>query len=175
MPDLNPQQFKWWHGSAYGGPTDTPGTHGVHIGTKEAARIALHARIGVRADGKDWDGTQEYGKTLLAGNNTLERLKQHATGYSFMHPNPEDHYPSADSGIPHHLKPALFPVEITGRMSNSESRPHEDFAANGRMRGHLQRGTARSGYFYQNVSEDEGSVSAVVPGWSHLRDLRKGD
>jgi hypothetical protein len=41
------------------------------------------------------------------------------------------------------------------------------------MAGLHKRGKARSGYFYKNVSEDAGSVSAVVPGWSHLKDMRK--
>lgn len=170
MPELNPQQFKWWHGSPYGGPTDTPGSTGVHVGTQEAARQALNARVGHRADGKDWDGSTEYGKTLLAGSNTLQKLGRMSTGYSIG--NGEDHYPKPDSATPHHLKPALFPVEIAGKMSNTEDRPQGDWQANGRMRGNLQRGTARSGYFYKNIAEDEGSVSAVVPGWGHLRDLR---
>lgn len=168
---LNTDQFKWWHGSPYGGPSETPGETGVHVGTKEAARQALNARIGHRADGKDWDGSQEYGKTLLAGSNTLQKLGRYTTGYTVG--TGEDHYPKPDSTTPHHLKPALFPVEIAGRMSNTPDRPHEDFAANGRMKGHLQRGTARSGYYYQNVGEDAGSISAVVPGWGHLKDLRK--
>jgi hypothetical protein len=169
---LNTEQFKWWHGSAYGGPTDTPGTHGVHIGTREAARQALNARIGHRADGRDWDGSSEYGKTLLAGSNTLQKLGRYPTGYSVG--TGEDHYPDPErSSTPLHLKPAVFPVQISGRMTNTPQNPHEDFKANGMMAGQLKRGRAKSGYYYQNVGEDEGSVSAVVPGWSHLKDLRK--
>lgn len=170
---LNTDQFKWWHGSAYGGPTDTPGSTGVHVGTREAARQALHARIGRRADGKDWDGSQEYGKTLLAGYGSVEKLGGSPTGHVVDHGKGGDYYPDPEkSSTPLHLKPALFPVEIAGRMSNTPDRPHGDWQANGRMKGHLQRGTARSGYFYKNIAEDEGSVSAVVPGWGHLKDMR---
>jgi hypothetical protein len=171
---LNTDQFKWWHGSPYGGPTDTPGSTGVHVGTREAARQALNARIGRRADGKDWDGSTEYGKTLLAGHNTLAQQGHHVVGYSSDNRHADDHFPDPErSSTPLHVKPALFPVEITGRMSNTEDRPHGDWQANGRMKGNLQRGTARSGYFYKNIAEDDGSISAVVPGWSHLKDLRK--
>jgi hypothetical protein len=31
------------------------------------------------------------------------------------------------------------------------------------MAGQIKRGRARRGYFYENVSEDAGSVSAVLP------------
>jgi hypothetical protein len=78
---LSPAQF--FHGSPYGGPTDTPGASGVHIGTQAAAREALNARIGRRADGQDWDGSSEYGKTLLAGHDTIARLGSYPTGYSY--------------------------------------------------------------------------------------------
>ena len=41
------------------------------------------------------------------------------------------------------------------------------------MHGQLKKGNARRGYFYQNDGEDAGSISAVVPSWSHLKDMRK--
>lgn len=50
-------------------------------------------------------------------------------------------------------------VEMTNQLSN----PHGDYQANGYMAGQIKRGRARRGYFYENVSEDEGSVSAVLP------------
>lgn len=164
MSALSPRQF--WHGTPYGGPSDTPGSSGVHIGTQEAARQALNARIGHRADGKDWDGTQEYGKTLLAGSNTLQKLGRYPTGYTVGHG--EDHYPASDHPLAQH-KPAMFPVELTGPMTNTPHTPHEDFKANGMMAGQLKKGNARRGYFYTNEGEDAGSVSAVVPSWTHLR------
>lgn len=162
---------QWWHGSPYGGPTETPGSSGVHVGTQEAARQALNARIGHRADGKDWDGSSEYGKTLLAGASTLERLGRHATGYSARFPSTrqEDHYPRPESETPHDAKPSLFPVKIVGPMTNTTAQPHEDFKANGMMAGQLKRGTAKRGYYYRNVGEDSGSISATVPSWNHLR------
>lgn len=161
----------WWHGTPYGGPSSTAGETGVHVGTREAAREALNARIGHRADGQDWDGTQEYGKTLLAGKKTLQRLGRYPTGYSVSVPQ-EDFYPGQHLDPmqpPMSARPAIFPVKIVGPMSNTERSPHEDFAANGRMKSLLQRGIARKGFYYTNVSEDAGSISAVVPSWDHLQ------
>lgn len=167
---LNPQQFRWWHGTPYGGPTDTPGLSGVHVGTQEAARQALNARIGHRADGRDWDGSSPYEKTLIAGRETLKKLGRYPTGYSARDRRAEDHYPDTSiSEIPGDVTPALFPVQIVGPMSNTTSAPHEDSRANAMMKGQLKRGTAKRGYYYRNIGEDEGSVSAVVPGWSHLQ------
>lgn len=167
-PNLGRQ---WWHGTPYGGASETPGASGVHVGTQEAARQALNARIGHRADGKDWDGTQEYGKTLLAGASTLERLGRYPTGYSsgFTRTGQGDHYPLPHAETPHDAKPSMFPVAIVGPMTNTTAQPHEDFKANGMMAGQLKRGTAKRGYYYRNVGEDSGSISAVVPSWQHLR------
>ena len=160
---------QWWHGTPYGGPSETPGPSGVHVGTQQAAREALNARIGHRADGKDWDGSSEYGKTLLAGSNTLQRLNRHATGYSYLRgPGGDDHYPPATSVTPRDAKPSMFPVKIVGPMTNTPATSHEDFKANGMMRGQLKRGNAKRGYYYKNVGEDAGSISAVVPSWKHL-------
>jgi 2'-5' RNA ligase len=64
---------------------------------------------------------------------------------------------------------AMIPVWITGPMSNTPGTPHEDYAANGRMASALKRGIAKRGYFYTNVSEDEGSISAVLPSRAHVR------
>ncbi len=47
-----------------------------------------------------------------------------------------------------------------------------DFKANGMMSGQLKKGNAKRGYYYRNISEDSGSVSAVVPSWNHLKDMR---
>lgn len=66
-------------------------------------------------------------------------------------------------------RPRIDAFEISGPMTNTPRTPHEDFHANGYMSGQLKRGRAKSGYFYENVSEDEGSISAVVPNGSHLR------
>jgi hypothetical protein len=63
-------------------------------------------------------------------------------------------------------------VEIIGPMSNSQSSPHEDFKANGYMKRALNRGNAKNGYYYVNVAEDSGSISAVVPNgeWLKIKD-----
>jgi hypothetical protein len=164
---LNGEQF--WHGSPNGSVGERVAAYGVHVGTYEAAKQALEARIGRRADGKDWDGTQEYGKTPVAG---------YRHGYGANAPV-EPHLPtgkatySDGSPIPLDATPALLPVRIKGPMSNSPRTPHEDFKANGYMSAQLKRGRARSGYYYTNVGEDEGSISAVVPSADHLEILNR--
>jgi len=161
---LNQQQF--FHGSVYGGPTGTPGPSGVHVGTYEAANQALNNRIGKRADGKDWDGSSEYGKTPIMGRgrrpgppDTPENLDSLSRWVS-----PE---PATLSS-----KPAVFPVSITGPMTNTPSTPRGDSASNERMAGHINHGRAKQGYYYENQYEDKGSISAVVPSWDHLKDMR---
>jgi ribosomal protein S18 acetylase RimI-like enzyme len=179
----------FWHGTPSGDLRG--GASGLHVGTQEAARQALHARIGFRADGKDWDGTQEYGTTLLAGKQNLlgrPRGRYLLTGHnaddyhagSERVPLPdEDHYPEEHHLVatfgegrepvqPHH-KPDLFPVRITGPMSNTPQTAHPDSKANGYMKAQITRGTARRGYFYRNEGEDSGSISAVVPHGGHLQ------
>ncbi len=48
-------------------------------------------------------------------------------------------------------------------MTNTPWTPHEDFPANGYMAGQIKRDRARRGYYYTNMGEDAGSISAVVP------------
>jgi hypothetical protein len=48
----------FWHGSPSGDLRG--GKSGLHVGTKEAAKQALEARIGIPADGKGWSGDREY-------------------------------------------------------------------------------------------------------------------
>lgn len=108
------------------------GKTGIHVGTKMAATQALQAKIGVPAKG-EWDGTREYGKTLLAGKNTLKKLN-YILGYDpIMNFNAtedvpeENYYPgdrkkratyfSTDKLIPLDCKPIIFPVIIIGEMS----------------------------------------------------------
>lgn len=167
--EMDPEEFAaqhgtFWHGSPSGVEGLRVGAHyGIHVGTREAARQALEARIGRPAHG-DWDGTREYGRTLLSPSRH---------GYGMGAP-PEPHYPngkalySDGTPVPLTTKPHIFPVRIIGEMTNTTTTPHEDFKANGLMAGQIKRGTARRGYYYENVGEDEGSVSAVVPARSHL-------
>ena len=169
----------------YHGSTDKSlsGKRGIHIGTKKAATQALCARIGVPADGT-WDGTREYGKTLLAGSKTLEKLESSygyflRTGFNCYAPE-EDYYPeqrkdkakySDGTEIPMDCKPIIFPVRIIGKMTNSIHTPHEDSRANSMMIRNLKSGNAKSGYYYKNIGEDAGSISAVVPNASFLEIL----
>jgi hypothetical protein len=67
---LNESDYIWYHGTASGDLRG--GRSGLHVGTYEAAKEALDATIGIPAKG-DWDGTREYGKTLLAGKKKTER------------------------------------------------------------------------------------------------------
>jgi hypothetical protein len=53
-------------------------------------------------------------------------------------------------------------------MTNEPRSAHEDWHANGYMRGQLAQGRARNGYYYHNIAEDAGSISAVVPSSDHL-------
>jgi 8-oxo-dGTP diphosphatase len=165
----------YWHGSPSG--ELHPGKYGIHLGTREAAKQALEARIGTPAVG-EWDGTREYGKTLLAGQKTMRQRKQYPTGYSSGGLE-DDHYPSGKATysdgtqVPLHVKPEIAPYRLVGPMSNSRHAPHEDFKANGMMAGQLKRGTARRGYYYKNVGEDAGSISIVVPHHSHVKRIDK--
>jgi hypothetical protein len=161
----------FWHGSPSG--DFRGGSTGFHVGTFRAAQEALNARIGTPVEG-EWDGTREYGKTLLKGRDSFsEKDGDYATGYSSDAPK-EDHYPtgqakySGGGAIPMDAKPEIRPFKITGEMSNSKDRPHADFAANGRMKSAIKKGSAKRGYFYKNEGEDAGSISAVLPSGEHV-------
>ena len=166
----------WWHGSASGDLRG--GVSGLHLGTKEAALDALRASIGVPADGSMWDGTREYGKTLLAGKNTLNKMGRYLiTGHNVYAPD-EDYYPHQHpKGMPWvgnrvpvdpTWKPFLRPFKIVGKMNNDVYHPHSDRGANASMKASLTKGNAKNGYYYRNIGEDEGSISAVVPNGSHV-------
>ena len=186
--------YKSWLNEAYTetfyhGSTDKSfaGKKGIHVGTYKAAKQALEARIGVPAEG-EWDGTREYGKTLLAGGNRLKDLHDKGifceTGYNCnWHNNDrpdEDYYPterphratySDKTPIPFDCKPIIFPVKIVGPMTNWQGMPHSDERANAMMSRNLKMGNARRGYYYENIAEDEGSISAVVPDGSFLQTI----
>lgn len=163
-----------WHGSPSGDLRG--GAYGLHIGTYDAAKEALEARIGKPADGKPWDGTRTYGETPLGGyrngygaNAAPDALPTGKASYS--------------DGTPISLdaKPHVFPVRIKGPMSNTPQNPHPDFKANGYMRAQITRGSAKRGYYYHNEGEGvtvdpttgdiKYSVSAVVPHGGHLEVL----
>jgi hypothetical protein len=161
----------------YHGSTDNnlSGKNGIHIGTKLAATQALEARIGVPAEG-EWDGTREYGKTLLAGKKSLETKPENkwkGTGFNCGKDVPDDDYLpiqrkerakySDGTDIPFNCKPIIFPVKIIGKMTNTPYTPHSDSKANSLMIRNLKMNNAKSGYYYKNDGEDTGSISAVVP------------
>ena len=62
-------------------------------------------------------------------------------------------------------RPVLIPVWIVGEMTNAPTggELRDDYWANGVMASNLRRNRARRGMYYKNISEDEGSVSAVLP------------
>jgi lambda family phage portal protein len=184
----------WWHGSASGDLRG--GTSGLHVGTFKAATQALEARIGIPADGHGWKEKSEYGKTLLAGTDTILKVYPdgyHNTGFNYGsssqdfpkddfypgdyfadHADQHPRYPDG-SLMPLTVTPRVSPFRIVGKMSNSQASPHEDFKANGYMKAQLKKGSAKSGYFYKNVGEDEGSISAVVPNGNHLEPVKISD
>lgn len=168
----------------YHGSTDKnfAGKRGIHVGTYKACKEALEARIGVPAKG-EWDGTREYGKTLLAGKNSLAKKQKSGifcqTGFNCGPGVPDnDYYPtdrksrasySDGTEITFDCKPIIFKVRIVGQMTNSPQHPYTDDKANTMMMMFLKKGNARSGYYYINDAEDYGSISAVVPNGSFLR------
>ncbi len=156
----------FWHGSA----TGQFGNGVIHVGTKEAATQALEARIGVPATGV-WDGTREYGKTKLAGRKTImkkARGEYLLTGENASPPD-NDYLPKGmatygdGSKVSMSARPNIFQVRITGKMFNNQWTPISDDAANSRL-----KRTKSMGYYYSNVGEDSGSVSAGVPSASWL-------
>jgi len=172
----------WWHGSASGDLRG--GSSGLHLGTKKAATQALEARIGIPADGKGWTGNREYGKTLLAGLDTLKKMDPkgyNLTGHNARNIPKEDYYPTEikkypdGTDMPMTVKPEVAEYRLKGGMSNTPDNPHDDFKANGYMRGQLKRGNAKNGYYYKNVGEDSGSISLTVPSGSHIEKILKAD
>ena len=173
------------NGIFYHGSTDKKldGKNGIHVGTKLAATQALQARIGVPAEG-EWDGTREYGKTLLAGQKTILKKEKELgyycnTGFN-CHAPEKDYYPTERKDratysnkipIPFDCKPIIFPVKIIGKMSNSMYNPHSDIMANSLIMRALKKGNAKSGFYYINDGEDYGSISAVVPDKNFLEIL----
>ena len=159
------------------------GKKGIHIGSQLAATQALEARIGVPVVGS-WDGSREYGKTLLAGRVRLKEISAERgygveTGYNCGADIPDDdYYPqerktqalySDRSIVPYDATPSVFSVELTGKMSNTAYNPHSDSTANRLMNRYSKSGNAKQGYFYRNDAEDEGSISAVVPDTSFIQ------
>lgn len=175
-PTYAQQQNYWYHGS----PNGEPNAQGpVHVGTERAARQALEARIGIPADGYGWHG-QEYGKTLLAGQDTLRKRGESsdmfgASGFNSQAPQ-KDYFPterterakfSNGDPVPFEAKPAMHAYQITGSMSNSIAHPTSDTRANA-MAGRLKN----KGTYYMNEGEDSGYVSAVVPNRSFLEKIK---
>lgn len=168
----------WYHGSAMGEPGSGP----VHVGTAKAAKEALEARIGIPADGRGWSGDREYGKTLIAGKDTLSTLAKQGyhggypeTGYNAFDVPKKDYLPGdrtnerAEMGsgkvpVPLDARPAVRTYEIAGNMSNNTSFPTTDTRANA-----MSRRLKNQGTYYKNIGEDEGSISAVVPSKDFLR------
>jgi hypothetical protein len=179
-----------WHGS----PSDDMTQHGdegLHVGTYHAAKHALTNVIGHRADGKDWDGTQEYGKTLLMGQDNLMANKLQRAFVQNDRPM-HDHYPaelrqySGENGMLYSgsymddtWKPNLFPVKLTQPIH-----PHvfSDNTANTTMgdyayqKQEFQNGDGEDpgpgqGIAYINHTEDRGSLSVALPHHSHVERL----
>jgi hypothetical protein len=175
----------WYHGS----PTGFPGLTGqIHVGTYRAARMALEARIGVPADGKGWDGSREYGKTLLAGKDTLEAFENGTKPYYNKWPQSghnsgddvprHDYLPGERTRVPTmgrdktpmsmDFHPAVRAYQINGPMKNTPDKPYSDTTANRLANAQQTKGNGKNGFYYKNDGEDSGSISAVVPSYTHL-------
>jgi GNAT superfamily N-acetyltransferase len=153
----------WYHGTPDDRNWEHGAANGLHIGTEEAARQALNARIGKPHEG-EWDGTRPYGRTLLSPAQTtgVERnltMPRYPSGRATY---------SDGKQVPADARPNIFPVRVKGEMANTPHDPVHDDYANSRMRGQITRGQARRGYYYTNIGEDAGSLSAVVPSAEHL-------
>jgi len=170
----------FWHGTPSGDLRG--GALGLHIGTYEAAKQALNARIGVPAEG-DWDGKRVYGKTLIAGKRRLKELGPYLeTGYNCEDVPEENYYPKQKAKratygdgtvVPFTCKPDIIKVRIVGPMSNTPTNPRTDDRANIHMYRDLKKNRAKKGSFYRNVGEDSGSISAVVPNASYIEKVKK--
>ena len=163
----------WYHGSASGDLRG--GKRGLHLGTFKAAKQALEATIGIPVEG-EWDGTREYGKTLLCGKNTLKQRNIFQTGFNCDIPN-EDFYPTLpmirrlSSFITLSMKPSIKKYKILCPMTNTNTSPYNDWKANGYMAASLKRGNAKRGFYYKNESEDYGSISVVVPNGNCVKEI----
>jgi 8-oxo-dGTP pyrophosphatase MutT (NUDIX family) len=173
--DHDPSEDVWWHGTATGDLRG--GSYGLHVGTHKAATEAVTARIGHPVEG-EWDGTREYGRTLLAGKNTLQQRGIYPTGHNMGVPD-HDHYPDPKGHFPHdsHVspesKPNVFPLIIHGEMANTPHEPESDHVANTMMARQRGRENGR-GVYYRNVGEDAGSVSAALPHHTHIQPISRG-
>jgi hypothetical protein len=161
------ERNEWWHGT----PSGRFPLNNIHVGSKRAAHEALTATIGHPVEG-EWDGTREYGKTLLAGKKTLEAREIPITGYSVDAPF-EDHYPtgkakySDGTQVSSSEKPNMLRFKIKGKMTSHPHTPRTDMAANAIMK----RKGIKQGIYYVNEGEDPGSISAVVPSVEHLEQV----
>ncbi len=168
-------ESEWWHGS----PSSElkGGTTGIHLGTRKAAEQALHSRIGIPVHGT-WDGTREYGKTLLKGQKSLGEYE--VTGHNckapehdyYPHEHPEKPKYSNGESVSPNAKPSIKAYKIVGKMTNHLHSPHSDTRANAMMMGSIKKGNAKRGYYYKNDGEDAGSISAVVPHKDHLQEIK---
>lgn len=163
----------WYHGSASGDLRG--GKQGLHLGTFLAAKQALEASIGAPVDG-EWDGTRAYGKTLLCGKNSLKRKSISVTGFNCVAPD-DDFFVTKEMTmrwtkyLTPEMKPAIKKYHIICPMTNAPQNPYHDWKANGYMRGLLKRGIAKRGFYYKNESEDYGSISAVVPNGTCVKEI----
>lgn len=161
----------WYHGSPSGDLKG--GVTGLHLGTFKAAKEALEARIGIKADGSEWDGTQEYGKTLLAGKQTLKRINHFPTGFN-CDVSDEDFYPTKSPKHTQYLKldmrPAIKSYHIICPIYSKKK--YKDGYANQLMRRIVKSPEIpKFGFYYSNDGEDYGSTSVVVPNGNCVKEI----
>lgn len=155
----------WWHGTPSGVVGSAPEVP-VHIGTRRAALEALSARAG-RPDPDD------FGKfyTGPPSDDELESRIERGRGSNV----------TGSVGPIYSADPAVIGGRIVGPMSNRPTvgspgydrygnpgghkpNAYSDWVANGLANRNRTKGTTmRQGIYYSNISEDEGSISAVLP------------
>lgn len=148
-----------FHGSPNGVVGMKVAKYGLHVGTKRAALEALSARVGSAGDRPTGATTARTTDAEL--QDTLENTRRN--------PKMSGKASYSDGSKVYAPDPKVIGGRVSGKMTNTPRTPHEDFKANGMMAGQLKRGRAKSGYYYQNVGEDAGSISAVLPSRDHFR------
>ena len=161
---------EWYHGSPTGELGG--GEYGLHLGTYIAAKEALENNIGTPVDG-EWDGTREYGKTLLCGKNTLHKRNIFPFGFNVDIPE-EDFFQSQPLKYAPNIKLTMHPnikkYILHCKMLNTISTPYSDSSANQYMK-NFSKKNINFGIFYKNVVEDTGSISVVVSNKNCVKEI----
>jgi len=176
---VGPANNVWWHGSVsgdIGGGKDQYGK-GLHVGDYQTAAHVLQIRFGsnpLHPEGR-WTGEHSLSE---AYPNLFDENDNPIPDENGWHQF--KHYDGTTS-IPGSHRPNVFPVAITGPMSNTTDTAVSDGQAHVLMGDqHRHPPKTPKGYYYINGAEGEGRspetgvvspVSAVVPSVDHVQKL----